>query len=662
MDGTIYDRMTPRGVMARSQFGAARPYRPLHRRAARSGQKTTLAQVLLAHGAVTAAELSQARKIQRSLNRPLAEILLARGKVTEPDLLTAYAEHYNLGVSDLSAEAPNRALAGLLTASQAIRFGAVPWRRVGGTIVVATADPSQLENLRNALASDLRVVITLAPRAQVLEAQVALYGAALARRAESMTERHGSCRAWHPMRATRVLGLLALGLALVWAVSPDRFTALLFGAAILVFLGNVALKTAAFTAATRAEHSRARTPLDAGTTAVQRLPVVTIFVPLFREHEITSTLVRNLSKLDYPPERLDVILAIEAGDETTRAALSRCKLPPWMRYVAVPPGHPQTKPRALNFALNFARGSIVGIYDAEDRPEPDQISRVVRRFAELPADVACLQGRLDYYNSTHNLLARCFTIEYAAWFRVLLPGVQRLGLFVPLGGTTLFLRRDVVEKLGGWDAHNVTEDAELGLRLVRHGYRTEIVDTTTFEEANAAILPWIKQRSRWQKGYLMTWAAAMRQPVQLLRDLGAWRFLGFQVQVFCAVIGYLLAPLLWSMMIIPFGVTHPVTSVLGPTQIGVLAVVFVAGLTLSLALSWHATRAAHLRRNRPYLLLFELYHVLGTVSAVLATVEMLVKPYFWAKTAHGQFGGAAPVDQPCLSASSLSRTTNAIDR
>jgi cellulose synthase/poly-beta-1,6-N-acetylglucosamine synthase-like glycosyltransferase len=330
-------------------------------------------------------------------------------------------------------------------------------------------------------------------------------------------------------------------------------------------------------------------------------------------------------------------------------AIAATTLPPCMRVLTVPPGHPRTKPRALNYALPFARGEIVGIYDAEDRPDPNQIADVVRRYDEVPRDVACLQGRLDYYNTDHNLMARLFTVEYASWFRVLLPGVQRLGLFVPLGGTTLFLRRDALEEVGGWDAHNVTEDAELGLRLARAGYRTELVDTTTFEEATAAIGPWIRQRSRWLKGYLITWATAMRNPLTLWRDLGTWRFMGLQAQMLSAVLGFFLAPLLWSLVVIPFGVPHPLTAYLEPHQFRLIGAFMILSLVLSVAVSIHACRAAHLRRLRPLTPLVEFYYTLGTFAAWIGALELMARPFFWAKTRHGVYGGLAkppPEDAP----------------
>jgi cellulose synthase/poly-beta-1,6-N-acetylglucosamine synthase-like glycosyltransferase len=536
---------------------------------------------------------------------------------------------------------PDPTLATQLPAAAALRLEAVPVSRAGGAVVVATCRPDRAALIRAAMALPAggRVLVTLAPRAQVTAAQIALYGEALARLAEGQAPQRDSCRGWRPRQAMLGLGGVLGTLALVGTLLPQLLVGVVFGLALLIFLGNMTLKIAAFAATLRAE----RTPAPpAAPTAPLCLPVVSILVPLYREPEIAGRLIARLGALDYPRERLDLLLVVEADDTVTRAALAVTPLPGWIRVIAVPPGTPRTKPRALNFALNFARGEIVGIYDAEDRPEPDQLMRVVRRFAELGPDTACLQGRLDYYNARHNTIARLFAVEYATWFRVLLPGVQRLGLVVPLGGTTLFLRRAALVDLGGWDAHNVTEDAELGLRLARRGYRTEIIDTTTFEEANAAVLPWIRQRSRWQKGYLLTWAMAMRAPRALLRDLGPRRFLALQVQMFGAVAGFLVAPLLWSLMVKPFGVAHPLDALVGPMGYGVLATVFVASLVLSLAIAVRATRAAHLRALRPCILLSEIYFLLATLSAWRAAAEMLLRPFWWAKTSHGSFGGTGP--------------------
>lgn len=598
---------------------------------------TDVADLLLAQGLVSSDAVASAQAAAGRLDMPVADILVVRGLVDALWVSAARAAVYGLGLSDLSHLRPDPSLAPFIDPATALRLGAVPIRRSYGQVVVAIADPGRAAALLAAIDPGTPVTLTVAPIDQITAAQVTLYGPRLARLAEGRAPEQVSCRNWHRehnVERVALAGLFGAGVALV---HPGTVGAGLCLLALVVFFFNMTLKIAALAATLRnrvahhADHIAPLRPLN--------LPVVSLLVPLYRERDIASTLIARLGKLDYPPERLDVILITEADDTTTNQALAACDLPPWMRCVAVPHGHPRTKPRALNFALNFARGEVVGIYDAEDRPEPDQIARVAARFAELPSRVACLQGRLDYYNATHNPLARAFTIEYASWFRVLLPGVRRLGLFVPLGGTTVFIRRAALEQVGGWDAHNVTEDAELGLRLARHGFDTEIVETTTFEEANAAVLPWIRQRSRWQKGYLMTWAAAMRRPRALWRDLGAWRFLGFQVQLLCAVLGFLLAPLLWTFIIKPFGAPHPLDAVLTPVQFGALAVMMVASLLLSMAISWAATRDAHLRRHRRWIPFVELYHGLGTFAAWTAAIEMIGRPFFWRKTEHGRFGG-----------------------
>jgi glycosyltransferase XagB len=606
----------------------------------------TLDALLLARGAARWADINDAREAAGIADLWIGQVLLARGAVSEADLLPALAESHGLGLAEDRPLPSDPGLAACLSAREALALDAVPMERAGSVVIVATGRPDRAGDIHAALRlmPGHRAVLVLAPRARIMAAQISLYGESLARLAEGQAPLAASCRGWQAQVARRGAVVAVLSIMAVAVAQPTLLVALAFGFAMLIFLGNMALKIMAFATTLRAARQPPATA-QATPQFAQGLPIVSILVPLYQEREIATTLMAWLALIDYPPERLDVLLAVEADDTMTRAALAAMPLPGWARIVTVPQGEPRTKPRALNFALNFAKGEIIGIYDAEDRPESDQIFRVVQRFAELGPDTACLQGQLDYYNARHNLLSRLFAIEYAIWFRVLLPGVQRLGLVVPLGGTTLFLRRAALDRVGGWDAHNVTEDAELGLRLARHGYRTEIIETTTFEEANAAVFPWIRQRARWQKGYLLTWAIAMRSPLGLWRDLGTRRFLAVQVQILFAVAGFLVAPLLWSLMIKPFGHAHPLDAVVGPFGYGMMATVFVASVVLSMSLAFYATRAPHLRRLRPFIPLSELYFLLGTLSAWRATAEMVVRPFFWAKTQHGHFGGASP-DSP----------------
>ncbi len=300
----------------------------------------------------------------------------------------------------------------------------------------------------------------------------------------------------------------------------------------------------------------------------------------------------------------------------------------------MPRGTVETKPRAMNYALPFCKGEIVGIYDAEDKPDPQQIRTVVDHFMEAGPDVGCVQGYLDFYNPEDNWLSRWFTIDYALWFRVVLLGIQRLGLPIPLGGTTVFFRRRVLEEIGCWDAHNVTEDADLGMRLARHGYRCEMIATTTEEEA-CCERPgrWVRQRSRWLKGYAITWATHMRRPDRLLHDLGPLGFAWFQVLFLGGLTAYLALPLFWLAFFLGLAGV-PVAAVLphglGPALFG--------ALMLGTAVDWLGAAIALSETGRarliPWIAGLPLYGLLGAAAAYRAIAEVLYEPFHWHKTQH----------------------------
>jgi cellulose synthase/poly-beta-1,6-N-acetylglucosamine synthase-like glycosyltransferase len=254
--------------------------------------------------------------------------------------------------------------------------------------------------------------------------------------------------------------------------------------------------------------------------------------------------------------------------------------------------------------------------------------------------VACLQGVLDFYNPGVNWLSRCFTVEYAGWFRVLLPGLQKLGVPMPLGGTSLFFRRDALERMGAWDAHNVTEDADLGIRLARHGYRTEMIGSVTGEEANCASLPaWVRQRSRWIKGYMMTWAVHMRDPVLLWRQLGPRGFLGFQVLFLGSVSQAVLAPLLLSFWVMTFQMPHPLAGLVWPELAFAMICLFVLAEGVNLASGLLGLRRARQPIHPLWVPAMHFYHPFAALAAYKALWEMVTRPFFWDKTTHGSVGG-----------------------
>ncbi|TQS74012.1 glycosyltransferase [Rhodobacteraceae bacterium] len=595
-----------------------------------------LGQILIDMGLLNRGDLLKAVALRARRDVRLGDILIAHGWISDHDLMRALARQWDTPVVDLARERPDPRLIDAIQPETCLQEALVPWRRVAGVTLIACARPDQFEAVRPRLPAALGPYrMVLAPERAIYDSLLARRQTALIRRAESRVESDMSCRMRDEQRASAsfftLIALCALGLAVV----PSVMVALIFGWTLITLVSTCGLRLWAWWAQMRSTDS----PPPASPEPL-RLPIVSVMVPMFQEPDIAARLVGRLGQLDYPRELLDLVLVVEEDDRMTRDALDAADLPRWIRVVAVPDGPIRTKPRALNYALNFCRGTIVGIYDVEDMPDPDQLHRIVHRFAQAAPDVACLQGILDYYNPRTNWLSRCFTVEYATWFRAMLPGVAKLGLVVPLGGTTLFFRREILEKLGCWDAHNVTEDADLGLRLARHGYRTELIDTVTREEANCRALPWVKQRSRWLKGYAITWAVHMRNPLRLWRELGARRFWGVQVLILGALSQYVLAPALWSCWLMAFGLWHPLDMLLSPDQKFWLLVVFLTTELCNIMVSAWAVRGPEHRFLIAWVPTLHFYYPLGALAGWKALYEVITRPFYWDKTVHGVF------DQP----------------
>ncbi len=588
-------------------------------------------------GLISQATLLSALATQRRIDAPLGEILVAEGHINREDVLAALAIQHDADHIDLALDPPKANMAAVIPADLCQRFSIVPWRWFGNTLLVATTRPDRIGALAAALPVDAPDLLPVIADQDQINRQIgALHGAELAHRAVTKLPAHLSCRTWSP-RATigkmrlAMVGALTVGVCVLF---PAWVATAIIGWALLTLAMTTTLKALALAALVSHRVPARAEPLP----KVRRdlLPRVSVMVPLFREEHIAEALIRRLEKLSYPKALLEVVLVLEAKDTVTRATLARTTLPNWMRVIEVPDdGTVTTKPRALNYALDFCHGDIVGVWDAEDAPEPDQLEKVVTHFAHADPKVACVQGILDYYNPRQNWIARCFTIEYASWWRLVLPGVARLGLVLPLGGTTLFFRRPILEELGGWDAHNVTEDADLGIRLARAGYRTELIPTATFEEANCRAWPWVKQRSRWLKGYLITYCVHMRNPAALLRDLGFMRFLGVQAMFLATVSQFAALPLLWSFWLPAFGLPHPVVITLGSSVIWPLALFFVATEVLNITIGMLAVSDRDHRHLMPWVLTLVFYFPLGALASYKALYELVTDPFYWDKTQHG---------------------------
>lgn len=594
-----------------------------------------LGRHLVNDGVITGAQLVQALHAQKRLGAPLGEILIAEGWADAQDVQDALARQYGITKADFTALAPYQDLVARMPVEFWLKHRVIPWMRIGHTVLIATARPDQFETIRTALADIFPdTLMVLAQETAITDAITAEFSQPLVRAAAARVTQDMSCRTWNaPTRSYWSIACL-IYLAFTIALPSLSLTVISIFAIISVF-AFASLKLLSFVGHLSA-HPPLSAPIDPLEITPIRLPKVSIMVPLFHEKEIAAALIRRLSRLTYPKALIDVMLVLEEQDDITRQTLDQTILPPWIRVIEVPAhGNLKTKPRALNFALDFCRGDIIGIWDAEDAPSPDQIDQVVARFAQADDDVVCLQGILDYYNPNANWLARCFTIEYASWWRIILPGIARLGLVIPLGGTTLFFKRKELEELGGWDAHNVTEDADLGVRLARAGYRTELINTVTFEEANCRTWPWIKQRSRWIKGFLVTYLVHMRRPLLLLEQLGAWRFWGFQVFFLGTVCQFLLAPVLWSFWLLSLGMTHPVQTHLPTPALYAIAGIFVLLEILNICIGLVAVARPDRRFLMPWVPTMIAYFPLGVLAAFKALYELSLHPFYWDKTEHG---------------------------
>lgn len=593
-------------------------------------------QILMDLGALSADDALRAAALRQREDLLIGEILLAHNMVSERALYQALALQFDCEEADLLAQPPCPHLIDALGLDLCLQHGLLPWRRVGAALVVVTSEPQKFAELRNQLPAPFNEAhMAVAPPAAITRALTRARPAALALRAETRVQAELSCRDWRPQRAMGFISLVLACLILFAAIAPAMALTALCLLGIMTLALNSGLKIAAALALSRAPKASPPNTRAPQTKGIRKLPRVSVLVPLFRETSIAGRLVERLSRLNYPAELLDICLVVEADDWPTQWALQQARIPAHMRRIHVPKGALKTKPRAMNFALDFCKGSLIGVWDAEDAPHPDQIFDMVRAFEAAPPDVVCLQGVLDFYNARTNWLSRCFTIEYATWFRVLLPGLARMGMVVPLGGTTLFFRRQALEEINAWDAHNVTEDADLGIRLARAGYRTELIETVTREEANCRLWPWVRQRSRWLKGFIVTWAVHMRAPRQLYRDLGARGFWGVQVLFVGTILHFLLTPFLLSLWALPLGLPHPAADVIGPAGLIMLGMGFAAAELGTLTINAFATRKKSHRWLWKWVPTLHFYFPLGSLAVTKAIWELLVNPFYWDKTEHG---------------------------
>jgi cellulose synthase/poly-beta-1,6-N-acetylglucosamine synthase-like glycosyltransferase len=433
-----------------------------------------------------------------------------------------------------------------------------------------------------------------------------------------------------------VLVVVVAAIALGALIAPLSTAIYLIGFATLLYLAALVYRISAYWQSVSNPRVVVVSDEEARSIPDDDLPVYTVLVPAYREPAVIAALIKRLGDLEYPTDKLDIRLLLEQDDTETIVAAEATHPGPQFTIVRVPHSEPKTKPKACNIGLEHARGTYVTIYDAEDRPEPLQLRRAVFGFRELPSRVACLQAKLSYYNAEQNLLTAWFTIEYAMWFSFLLPGLVSQRGPLPLGGTSNHFRGKVLREVGGWDPYNVTEDADLGIRLARRGYQTGVLDSVTLEEANSDVINWVKQRSRWYKGYFQTWLVHIRQPLQTFRDLG-WRgFIGFNLFILGTPLLSLINPLFWILTALWFLVHPALIIALFPAWLYYLGLFVMVLGNFTLFYTWLVSaRTIGSRKLVLAAVLVPFYWALMSLAVTKAAIQLISAPSFWEKTVHG---------------------------
>lgn len=443
-------------------------------------------------------------------------------------------------------------------------------------------------------------------------------------------------------RVTAVAALgVVLGSTLLWWAAGSSSAALFWARVWVIAMSATYLLVIGFRSLMVRLGSGVVDPISDGasTASADDLPGYTALVPLHREAAMLPNLVEHLGALRYPADKLRVLLLVEEDDRITQDALAPLELPLHFEVVVVPPGGPRTKPNACNAGLARTSSELCVVFDAEDRPDPEQLREAAAAFREHPPDVVCLQAELDYWNPWTNWLTRMFAGEYALNFALVLRGLEQLRLPIPLGGTSNHLRVSALRELGGWDPHNVTEDADLGVRIARRGWGVRMLTSVTWEEANSKLDNWIRQRSRWIKGHVQTWLVHMRRPRRLLAELGLREFVAFQLTFAFNNLVVLCNPVFWGLFCwyLVYG-PNSVAALYPPPVLYAGTAAMLVGNLITIYLFMIACMARPgLHRAVPVMVTVPLYWALMSVAALRA-VAQLVRPsrrHYWELTVHG---------------------------
>ncbi len=603
-------------------------------------------------GVITKEQRDQVLAIQAGEGGWIGRILLDYGFCSRLELYRQWASVLDLEFVDLISDPPDDELFEGLDPAVLLDERWVPWRFAttgrASTLLVAVCDPdTQIPPSLLATLGAKHVTYVFTTDWDILKAVSTAAGHKMAHHAaENLAETQPHMSASHGMSLIQKSALALIALSMISLMLWNHFVGLDVLLSVLNVYFDLSIITKLLFSVVGGrqvrlqEEQRLTKIIEGGGTIKRRidaahLPRYTVLIPCYREANIIPQILKNMEQLDYPRSKLQVLLLLEEDDIESLEAAKATRTSDFMRIVVVPDGVPRTKARACNVGLSLATGEFLVIYDAEDRPEPGQLRDVIDRFDELGHEYVCLQARLNYFNAKQNFLTRMFTLEYSLWFDYLLLGVEKLNLPMPLGGTSNHFRTQALRTLGGWDPYNVTEDADLGIRSMALGYRVGAIESTTWEEACPEVRAWIRQRTRWIKGYMITATVHSRSLNELRRTTG-WRGIASMI----LFIGGTPATFLINPIVLAWGAYgvfgFPLHNfrITGPiTEFNTISLIF--GNTTMIILSLMSVRRRRQWSLAGYAIFNPVFWLLHSVAAWRALWQLLRTPSEWEKTPHG---------------------------
>lgn len=611
-----------------------------------SGTPSTkkIGELLVERGHITEAQLNEAFEYQRLKSGRVGWILVALGYINRLQLFDTVAYQYGIEFRkdrDAIVKEADKSLTALIGFDEAVEQQTLPFRLDGGTLTVLTAYPGK-ESIRNFFKTRYRansIKEILITDLDLMKMSEEIYrDIILEKSVYDLYQKNPEGSAYSVFTEPQVAALAAcLFILLLWAYHDVVSLIIAVNLVVQIFYSvAIGFKFLLSFAGMKCEIEQPVTDEEVAALKDEELPVYSVLVPVYKEPEVIGILIDSLKKIDYPQNKLDIVLLLEEDDNATLESARAHKPPGNWRFLVIPPSLPKTKPKACNYGLFFSRGKYLVIYDAEDIPEHDQLKKSVAAFKKGGDKYVCFQAALNYFNRNENFLTRMFTLEYSYWFDYMLPGLDRLNLPIPLGGTSNHFDAVKLRRLGGWDPFNTTEDADLGIRAYAEGWKVGVVNTTTFEEANARLGNWLRQRSRWIKGYMQTWLVYSRHPFKLYRTVGFKSWLSFNLFIGGSALTFLVNPITWAI----FGVwLFTSTKIMDPFFPPVILYLSLFNLLFGNFLGIYLNMISVFKRRYhgllPFAYLNPVYWMLHSIASYKALWQLFTKPFYWEKTQHG---------------------------